>query len=159
MLKAGLLWFDDDARRPLAQKIADAVARYQERLGERPSVCQVNPGQAATLATGKGAPPQPLLLVPDATLRPNYFLVGVDSGAVESGQAPELPVPPSVTPPPTTTIPATAAPATMRLLIFASLGLSLPVPQAIYQRHNAVTLGGRRTKYACRPSKTAKRRD
>lgn len=46
MMLSGLLWFDDDARRPLPQKIAQAATRYRERVGYIPTVVEVNPQQA-----------------------------------------------------------------------------------------------------------------
>lgn len=77
MLASGLLWFDDDSRRPVAVKVADAVARYRERLSHEPTVCYVNPSQAALPATPKASrdATPPVRLVPDASVRPNYFLV------------------------------------------------------------------------------------
>jgi hypothetical protein len=41
---AFLLWFDDDSKRPTAQKIAQAVEAYQERFKTAPSVVLVNEG-------------------------------------------------------------------------------------------------------------------
>lgn len=95
MLTLGLLWYDDDARRPVPQKIAEAVARYHERVGGRPTVCQLNPRQAAALASVKTAALPQLRLVPDETLRSNYFLVGIED-SVESqpaGPLDDAPVP------------------------------------------------------------------
>jgi hypothetical protein len=88
MLTLGLLWYDDDARRPVPQKIAEAVARYQERVGGRPTVCQLNPRQAASLASAKAAALPHVRLVPDETLRSNYFLVGIEEG--EAGAEPQM---------------------------------------------------------------------
>lgn len=39
----GLLWYDDDPRRPLAQKVARAAARYRQRFGAVPNICYVHP--------------------------------------------------------------------------------------------------------------------
>lgn len=102
MLQTGLLWFDDDAKRPLMDKIADAVARYNERVGGVPTVCQLNPA-SATLAlqqlqkqkqqralerTGRNGRAQPAKriahargtrmpqFIPDPSLPVNYFFVG-----------------------------------------------------------------------------------
>jgi hypothetical protein len=80
MLALGLLWFDDDSRRPLAQKIAEAIARYEERVGEAPSVCQVSPAQAAALASARPGQIPRVRIVSDETLRPNHFLVGIEQG-------------------------------------------------------------------------------
>lgn len=119
MIAEGLLWFDDDPRRPLQEKIANAIERYSERTGWLPTVCEAHPAQAesvlamlarsasapvastatrrrATTATqapaaassrrqAKGAAPvvelpPKLRVTPNASLRPNYFLVGVEPG-------------------------------------------------------------------------------
>lgn len=40
---AGLLWFDDNPYRGLTEKVQRAVARYQQKYGQRPTVCFVHP--------------------------------------------------------------------------------------------------------------------
>lgn len=47
----GLLWFDDDPKRGLKQKVERAARRYREKFGRDPAVCFVHPsmlGQAPT---------------------------------------------------------------------------------------------------------------
>ena len=39
----GLLWFDNDQRKPLADKIRQAVDFYSAKYGGHPNVCLVNP--------------------------------------------------------------------------------------------------------------------
>ena len=90
MLNIALLWFDDDLRRPVLYKILDAAERFHERLGAAPTVCHLNPAQAQQAQQAqqggsrkKRALPSPstslgVRLEADATLRPNYFLVGLD---------------------------------------------------------------------------------
>lgn len=96
MLTEGLLWFDDDQRHPLSEKIADAIARYSERTGWQPSVCEMHPAQveafnaevaraATKRPTKSGAAPMVTLppklrVMPNAALRPNYFLIGIAAG-------------------------------------------------------------------------------
>lgn len=100
MIAEGLLWFDDDPRRPLAEKIANAIARYGERTGWQATVCEAHPTQvdafnadmarAAMLAARRRAPKTPappavtlpakLRVMPNTSLRPNYFLIGVEAG-------------------------------------------------------------------------------
>jgi hypothetical protein len=93
MLTIALLWYDDDTRRPLPQKILDATARYRERLGAVPTVCHLNPAQAEQalhVSPRKKPEPLPVRLEPDDTMRPNYFLVGLDDA---DAPAQPLPVP------------------------------------------------------------------
>jgi hypothetical protein len=42
-LETGLLWFDDDPRRSLEDKIRRAAAHYQHKHGHTPNVCFVHP--------------------------------------------------------------------------------------------------------------------
>ena len=41
-LKTGLLWFGD-ATRPLEEQVQRAAARHQQRHGQQPNLCLVNP--------------------------------------------------------------------------------------------------------------------
>jgi hypothetical protein len=95
MISTGLLWFDDDARRPLPRKIADALDRYRDRTGYEPTTCLVNPAQAESLhapatairprtrrasaaddAISVTLPPG-LHIQPSEALSPNYIMVGI----------------------------------------------------------------------------------
>ncbi len=93
MVMAGLLWYDDDNRRPVAAKVIEAVERYRERVGFEPTVCQLAPAQltalaAATASRSKRAHtpaielPRALRLEPDEHLHPNYFMLGVGEGDI-----------------------------------------------------------------------------
>jgi hypothetical protein len=42
-MKEGLLWYDDDPRRDLAEKIGLAARRYRQKFGEPPDACYVHP--------------------------------------------------------------------------------------------------------------------
>src|SRR5215472_10371960 len=79
MLKMGLLWFDDNPKRPLAEKLDEAVERYQERFDVRPTLAHMNPSQAAGLKYKR------LQVHEDESLRRNYFIVGVDEADIASG--------------------------------------------------------------------------
>ena len=45
----GMLWYDDDSKRPISEKVARAVDYYKAKYGSVPTVCFVNP---ATLKDG-----------------------------------------------------------------------------------------------------------
>ncbi len=88
--EGALLWFDDDIKRPLQQKILDGVERYRERMGYEPTQVQLNPAQAKALEDAMHAPtkkrgklsvpPLPelrLRLLPTETMRPHHFLIGI----------------------------------------------------------------------------------
>jgi hypothetical protein len=96
-LNIGLLWFDDDPRKPLARKVGEAAERYWQRFAVAPTACHIwrspDPGPKTTPASpaaeerldlllpsiaGESPRLLSLALVPSATIRPNYFWVGVD---------------------------------------------------------------------------------
>jgi hypothetical protein len=71
----GLLWYDDDAQRPLAEKVARAVEHYRAQYGMAPTVCFVNPRmlparKAPSLAAGVHLRPSPNVMV-------NHFWIGI----------------------------------------------------------------------------------
>jgi hypothetical protein len=72
MLKLGLLWFDDDAKRAVLDKLDEAAERYEERFGVRPTLAHLNPAQA------EGLKHRRMRVCGDPGLRRNYFIVGVD---------------------------------------------------------------------------------
>ncbi len=76
-MDVGMLWFDDDPRRGLEEKIARAVAHYKEKYGQMPSLCFVNPG------TLNGAPDTAagVQIKASRTVLPNHFWVGVGESA------------------------------------------------------------------------------
>jgi len=39
----GMLWYDDDSRRSLSEKVARAVDFYKQKYGSPPTVCFINP--------------------------------------------------------------------------------------------------------------------
>jgi hypothetical protein len=42
-VKEGLLWYDDDPGRDLAEKINRAARRYRQKFGSLPDACYVHP--------------------------------------------------------------------------------------------------------------------
>jgi hypothetical protein len=75
-MQEGLLWFDADPKRDLAEKITRAADRYRYKFGQRPNVCYVNPitlnGGSAKLAEYNG-----VRLVPSPNVLKNHFWIGV----------------------------------------------------------------------------------
>ena len=72
-MKEGLLWFDADPKRDLAEKVARAADRYQFKFGRRPNLCQVNAAQW----------PQPVQcdgvrVVPAHNVLRHHFWIGVE---------------------------------------------------------------------------------
>ena len=44
-MNVGMLWLDDDAKRPLEEKVTRAVEYYEQKYGQLPELCLVNPTQ------------------------------------------------------------------------------------------------------------------
>ena len=42
-MNVGMLWLDDDAKRPLEEKVTRAVEYYEQKYGQLPELCLVNP--------------------------------------------------------------------------------------------------------------------
>lgn len=42
-MRIGLLWFDGDSAKGLAQKMEAAIERYKEKFGRSPNTCYVHP--------------------------------------------------------------------------------------------------------------------
>ncbi len=78
----GMLWFDDDAKRTLADKVARAAQHYRTKYGAAPTLCFVHPSllpkeNGSAVAGG-------VQLRSSRTVLLNHFWLGVgDGGAVE----------------------------------------------------------------------------
>jgi len=75
-MQTGLLWYDDDPRKPLERKIEQAAARYREKFGQSPNTCYVN--AATNGIDGKKIGVRVICL---RSLRPNYLWIGIDKAA------------------------------------------------------------------------------
>jgi hypothetical protein len=42
-MREGLLWFDDDPKRSLTEKVVGAATRYRDKFGRVPNCCCVHP--------------------------------------------------------------------------------------------------------------------
>lgn len=42
-MQTGLLWFDDDPRKQLQDKVLRAAAHYERKYGQTPNLCFVHP--------------------------------------------------------------------------------------------------------------------
>lgn len=70
----GMLWYDDDAKRKLEDKVSRAVAYYRTKYGTQPNVCFVNP---AVLANGQATVTVGVHVRPARTILPHHFWLGV----------------------------------------------------------------------------------
>ena len=74
-MQSGLLWFDDNPKVSLTDKIEKAAGRYREKFGRAPNVCFVHP---QTLEGAEQLPAQ-VKVIERVSIQPNNFWIGVDS--------------------------------------------------------------------------------
>lgn len=85
-MKTGMLWFDDDPKRSISEKVERAAVRYREKYGVAPDMCYANPvsladspesvqPKAASSGAGKGL--SRITLKHARSILPNHFWLGV----------------------------------------------------------------------------------
>lgn len=45
-MNTGMLWYDNNPKQPLSKKIERAAEYYQNKYGQAPNLCLINPGEA-----------------------------------------------------------------------------------------------------------------
>jgi hypothetical protein len=79
-MKTGLLWFDDDPRKELAEKVLRAAAHYEHKYGQSPDLCFVHP---SALQNGNGNDKHRVKKAGEVEIRagrtvlPHHFWLGV----------------------------------------------------------------------------------
>ncbi len=76
MMQEGLLWYDDDPARTVADKVSRAALRYEQKYGHAPEVCYVNTAQMQEqreLMVGL------IKVMPAPIVRPHHFWLGTES--------------------------------------------------------------------------------
>ena len=73
MIQEGLLWFDDSNTRPVAEKIARAAARYQQKYHHDPNVCFIHLGE------GEADPAGSIKVIPSKSVFPHHFWLGIET--------------------------------------------------------------------------------
>jgi hypothetical protein len=69
----GMLWFDDDKKRTLAEKVTRAADYYRAKYDLQPTVCYVHP---STLVDAKTPRVGAITLLPNRTIIKNHFWLG-----------------------------------------------------------------------------------
>ena len=83
LVKVGWLWFDDDSKSSLEDKVARAAARYQARFGRSPKLCYVHRGTVGEQGLTCGR----LQLRNAGNVLPHHFLFVVDGDQAERAAA------------------------------------------------------------------------
>jgi hypothetical protein len=76
-MRVGMLWYDDDRRHGLGDKVDRAASHFRSKYGRTPNLCFANP---ETL--GKNPPKEVsgLKLKSSGSVLPHHFWLGVDEG-------------------------------------------------------------------------------
>jgi hypothetical protein len=72
VIQEGLLWFDDDPKRSVSDKIERAAARYLKKYGRSPDVCMVHPAHLTKAVYIDG-----ISVLPAKNVLPYHFWLGV----------------------------------------------------------------------------------
>ncbi len=78
----GMLWYDDDHKRPIGEKVARAVEHYKTKYGAVPTVCYVNP---ATLKEGSPETSAGVQIRKARNVLADHFWIGMGEGAATNG--------------------------------------------------------------------------
>lgn len=86
-MEIGMLWFDNDPKTDVVDKIIRASAYYHRKYGKTPDLCFVHPTMLPSGNNGASLPGEKLPNVEVRTsksVRPNYFWIGVTEQAGDS---------------------------------------------------------------------------
>jgi hypothetical protein len=73
-MNVGMMWFDSDPKKPLAQKIGEAAERYQKKYGEAPDACRVPVSMLAETELQIGR----VSVRPMRSILPGHLWIGID---------------------------------------------------------------------------------
>jgi hypothetical protein len=76
-MRTGLLWFDDDPRKDLEEKVFRAVAHYEHKHGQTPDLCYVHPTSFGDDKDGQPKKAGSVEIWPGRAVLPHHFWLGV----------------------------------------------------------------------------------
>ena len=71
-MNVGMLWLDNDTKRPFEEKVQRAIDYYQQKYGCLPEICHVNPQML-----GKSKKIGEINVEPLQTVLPHHFWLGL----------------------------------------------------------------------------------
>jgi hypothetical protein len=102
-MKIGLLWFDDDPRKDLEEKVLRAAAHYEHKHGCVPDLCFVHPGAFGDNGDGKPKKAGSVEVWPGRSVLPHHFWLGVAEKKRQPTPAQDAPAKPASVPQPSLT--------------------------------------------------------
>lgn len=73
-MNTGMLWFDNNPKTALVQKVQEAADYFQKKYGKTPDLCLVNPAMLAESQMQAGA----IIVRPWKTVTPGHLWIGVE---------------------------------------------------------------------------------
>ena len=80
---SGMLWFDNDQKFDLIEKVCKAARYYQEKYGQNPDLCYVHPDMLSASGETNGKESikaENIEIKSSPNVLPNHFWIGVDTG-------------------------------------------------------------------------------
>jgi hypothetical protein len=74
MMNIGMMWFDNDPKTALVEKVTRAAEYYRSKYGRAPDICLVNPGMLKEPMIQAGR----IQVRPMQTVLPGHLWIGVD---------------------------------------------------------------------------------
>lgn len=72
-MEIGMLWFDNDPKLNLFDKVQKAAAYYQGKYRQTPNLCFVHPSMLQDVKSPAGA----IMVRSNTTIRPHHFWIGL----------------------------------------------------------------------------------
>lgn len=76
-MKEGLLWYDDNPGRELAEKVRRAARRYRQKFGMVPNVCYIHP--SALNGNGKAQKVGGVRISSRPSVLKHHFWIGIET--------------------------------------------------------------------------------
>jgi hypothetical protein len=73
-MNTGMLWFDNDPKTALDQKVEEAASYFRKKYGQSPDLCLVHPSMLAEAQYQTGQ----VTVRPWRTVTPGHLWIGVD---------------------------------------------------------------------------------
>ncbi len=77
-MEVGWMWYDNDEKRTLKQKVELAAQKYREKFGHAPNTCFVNAARHSETLGEDGFRVNGVLVRGKRNVLPNYFWLGVE---------------------------------------------------------------------------------
>ncbi len=80
-MEIGLLWYDNDPKVALEEKVRRAAGRYAEKFGQRATLCVLNPATLGSAAGEVAVEGGVVKLAASRSVLPHHFWIGVAQSA------------------------------------------------------------------------------